>query len=87
MKKLTFKEESEAMFEVFIKALQDKFPDNQMHFSIVVGMEKEMDESGNFEVASQSNGNDYKIALSLYKFLKASPEINKDLIALNVFGS
>ena len=86
MTKLTFKEESEAMFEVFIKALQDKFPDNQMHFSIVVGMEKEMDESGNFEIASQNSGNDFKIALGLYNFLKKSPEINKDLMALNVFG-
>ncbi len=79
---MTFKEESEAMFEVFIKALQDKFPDNQMHFSIVVIMDKEMDETGNADIASLSSGNSSKIAGGLYRYLELTPEINKCLMTI-----
>ena len=81
---MTFKEESEAMFEVFTKALQGKFPDNQMHFSIVVVMDKDMDETGNADIASLSSGNSGKIAGGLYRYLELTPEVNECLTSIKV---
>ncbi len=86
MTKLTFKEESEAMFDVFIKALQDKFPDNQMHFSIIVTREKELDETGNAEMASQSHGKPLVLAYGINQYLKSEDDIYKHLLLLKLTG-
>jgi len=86
MKKLTFKEEAEAMFDVFIKALQGKFPDNKMHFSIIVTREKELDENGNAEMASQSHGRPLELAYGINQYLKAEDAVYKNFLYLKLHG-
>lgn len=83
---MTFKEESEAMFEVFIKELQGKFPDNQMHFSLIVMREKETDETGNAEMASQTHGRPLELAYGINQYLKSEDAIYHHLLLLKLTG-
>ena len=81
---LSFKEESEAMMEVFMESMKAKFPEKTINFAIVSAMGDMEEENG--QIATQVSGISGVIAYGLVKLMKANPQLERDFLMFKLIG-